>query len=90
MRQQGFAPLAVLLLLALPFAPSLLADTDDGQAPSPSDVSHARVVTVSFVSGTVIARRPGSPQVVSRQAGRADRRRSFPGHGKAQFCRGAV
>lgn len=60
MRQQGFVPLSVLLLLTLSFAPSLLADADDLQAPAPADVSHARVVTLSFVSGTVIARRPGS------------------------------
>jgi ferric-dicitrate binding protein FerR (iron transport regulator) len=60
MRQQRFIFHGVLLLGTLCLAPSVLATPDDSQTPSPTDVSHARVVSLSLVSGTVIARRPGS------------------------------
>jgi len=60
MRRQKSVLHAVLLLVTLSLAPSLLANADDSQPPSPADVSHARVVSLSLVSGTVFARRPGS------------------------------
>ena len=61
MRQQGSVSLAVFVLVTLSFAPSVLANTDDAQKPpSLAGISHARVVSLSLVSGTVIARRPGS------------------------------
>jgi ferric-dicitrate binding protein FerR (iron transport regulator) len=62
MRQQRSILHAVLLLVTLSFAPSVLANADDSEPPSPADVSHVRVVSLSLVSGTVIARRPGSTQ----------------------------
>ncbi len=63
MRQQNSVLQAVLLLVTLSFVPCVLANaanTDDPRPPSPAGVSHARVVSLSLVSGTVIARRPGS------------------------------
>ena len=51
---------AVLWLVMFSFVPSVLATTDDSQPPLSAGVSHARVVSLSLVSGTVIARRPGS------------------------------
>jgi ferric-dicitrate binding protein FerR (iron transport regulator) len=60
MRQQRSVLHAVLLLVTFSFAPSVLANTDDSQPPSSAGVSHARVVSLSLVSGTVMARRPGS------------------------------
>jgi hypothetical protein len=60
MRRQSSVFYAVLLLVTLYFAPSVIANPDDAQATSPTGVSHARVVSLSLVSGTVIARRPGS------------------------------
>jgi hypothetical protein len=62
MRQQRSVLPAVLLVVTLCFAPSVLADTNDSQPQSVSGVSHARVVSLSLVSGTVLARRPGSTQ----------------------------
>jgi ferric-dicitrate binding protein FerR (iron transport regulator) len=58
MRQHVFH--AVVLLVTFSLAPSVLANTDDAQPPSAAGVSHARVVSLSLVSGTVLARRPGS------------------------------
>jgi ferric-dicitrate binding protein FerR (iron transport regulator) len=52
MWQQRPVSLAVFLSATLYFAPAVLANTP----------SHARVVSLSFVEGTVIARRPGSPK----------------------------
>jgi ferric-dicitrate binding protein FerR (iron transport regulator) len=62
-RQQSSILQVVLLLVTLSFAPCLLANaanTDDAQPPDTTGVSHARVVSLSLVSGTVIARRSGS------------------------------
>jgi len=67
MRQQSSVLQAVLLLVTLSFASSLLAnaaDTDGAPPPADTSVSHARVVSLSLVSGTVIARRPGSTKWV--------------------------
>ena len=60
MRQQKSILRALLLLTALSLVPSVLAAANDSGPSSPADVSHARVVSVSLVSGTVLARRPGS------------------------------
>jgi ferric-dicitrate binding protein FerR (iron transport regulator) len=62
MRQQRSVSLAVFLLVTLPsFAPSGLANTHNPEeSPSLAGISHARVVSLSLVEGTVIARRPGS------------------------------
>ncbi len=61
MMQQRSASLAVFIFAALSFAASAAANPDDSQKPaSPADVSHARVVSLSLVEGTVIARGPGS------------------------------
>jgi ferric-dicitrate binding protein FerR (iron transport regulator) len=60
MRQQRSVLHAVVLLVTFSLAPSVLANTDDVQPPSAVGVSHARVVSLSLVSGTVLARRPGS------------------------------
>lgn len=63
MRQQSSVLHAALLLVTLSVAPRLLANsanTDDAQAPDTAGVSHARAVSLSLVSGTVIARQPGS------------------------------
>jgi ferric-dicitrate binding protein FerR (iron transport regulator) len=66
MRSQTLVSLASLLLLTLSSAPSVLANAADDaqQSPSPEPLSHARVVRLSFVKGTVAARRPGSNEWV--------------------------
>jgi len=51
MCKQKSVSLGSLLLVTLFFVPAVLANTD----------SHPRAVSLSFVEGTVIARRPGSP-----------------------------
>ena len=61
MRQQKSVLHVLFLLVILSLVPSVLADSNDSEPPSsPADVSHARVVSVSLVSGTVLARRPGA------------------------------
>jgi ferric-dicitrate binding protein FerR (iron transport regulator) len=63
MRQHSSVLQAVLLFVTLSFATPVLANAanaDDAQPPAATGVSHARVVSLSLVSGTVIARRPGS------------------------------
>ena len=62
MRRQRSVLHALLLLVTLCFAPSVFANRDDSQPSSSAGVSHARVVSLSLVSGTVIVRRPGSAQ----------------------------
>lgn len=63
MRQRTLVFLASLLLLTLSFASPVLANADDAQqAPSSESLSHARVVHLSFVKGTVAVRKPDSRQ----------------------------
>jgi ferric-dicitrate binding protein FerR (iron transport regulator) len=60
MWRQTSAPLAVLLM-ALSFAPRAFGNSDSPQQVSaPAGASRARVVSLSFVHGTVIVRSPGS------------------------------
>jgi ferric-dicitrate binding protein FerR (iron transport regulator) len=62
MRQNRFVPLVGAILLATFFVvPSVSAHSDDAQkSPSVARTSHARVVSLSAVEGTVITRAPGS------------------------------
>src|ERR1700676_983569 len=64
MWQQRSASLAVFVL-ALCLAPSVLADADEAPQQPPAGLSHARVVSLSLVEGTVITRKPGSEKWVS-------------------------
>jgi ferric-dicitrate binding protein FerR (iron transport regulator) len=64
MRQQKSVLHVLFLLVTLSFARSVLASPDGAQPASLADVSHARVVSVSLVSGAVLARRPGSTKWV--------------------------
>jgi hypothetical protein len=59
-RQRAVSP-AIFFILTLCFAAPILANQDHAQEPpSSAGVSHARVVSLSFVEGTVLARRPGN------------------------------
>lgn len=62
MRPQTLASLASLLLLTLSSAPSVFANAADDaqQSASPETLSHARVVRLSFVKGSVATLKPGS------------------------------
>ena len=63
--QQRSVSLTVFVLVILSFAPPVRADKDDAQKPeSLAGISHARVVSLSLVEGTVIARGPGSTKWV--------------------------
>ena len=63
MRPQSSVSLAILLLQMLCFTPVLFANQDHYQEPPPvAGVSHARVVSLSLIEGTVLARRPGFPK----------------------------
>jgi ferric-dicitrate binding protein FerR (iron transport regulator) len=61
-RRQRSIFCAAVLLAMFSLVPSVLANTDDSQPLSRAEVSHARVVSLSFVSGTVLTRQPGSPK----------------------------
>jgi ferric-dicitrate binding protein FerR (iron transport regulator) len=61
MRRRRSIPLAGVLVVTFLFAPSILANTDNAQKSRPgAGTSHARVVSLSLVEGTVITRGPGS------------------------------
>ena len=65
-RQRSIFTIFELLLLSLSFVIPGLCNADDGpKPPSPSAVSHVRVVRLSFLEGTVTVRKPESTEWVA-------------------------
>jgi hypothetical protein len=63
MVQKRLFSVVVFSLAMLAFTVSILANPQNSKrTPSAADQAHARVVSLSFVAGTVIARSPGSPK----------------------------
>lgn len=63
LRQHRSVSTATFFLLTLCFTPSILANQDNAkEPPSVPSISHAQVVSLSLVEGTVLTRRPGFPK----------------------------
>lgn len=63
MRKQKLVSLTLFVVQTLYFAPSLFANQEHNHGPSSHNgVSHARIVSLSVVEGTVLERRPGTPK----------------------------